>query len=160
MFSLSTKVFRRKAAVTLATLYAFCVVAPSAAFAFADGAVAAHCLMEGLAVEPISHAGGSTVHVHADGTTHHHGASVHVHSDGSAHHHPDVGLPDSTAVRTTDSGEKGSSGECCGLFPMVAVSSEPRPAFGPSRLASIAMPVLTDALIGRGPERINRPPIA
>jgi hypothetical protein len=160
MLFLSTKVFRRKAAVTLAALYALCVVAPSAALAFTDGTVAAHCLMEGLGIESISHGGGASVHVHADGTAHHHGASVHVHSDGSVHHHPDGDKPGSTAARATDGDEEGGSGQCCGLFPMVGLSNEPRGVSGRSPLASIAIPVLADTLVGRGPERINRPPIA
>jgi hypothetical protein len=140
MLSPVTESFRVKAALVLAALYAFCVLAPSAVFAFADGAAIAWCLTEDHGVAPMHHDAG-TVHVHADGTSHHHPDSHASHSDSGDH-------------------AKGHAGDCCGLFPMAGLSGEPRIAFGPSNLTAISFPVLTDALHGRGPERINRPPIA
>ena len=58
---------RHWAATALVVLYALCVLAPAAAFAFGDGTKAAHCLSEenhGL--------GHSKAHVHHDGTVDQH----------------------------------------------------------------------------------------
>ena len=61
-----TKRLRRRAATLLVVLYAICLLAPSAAFALADGPRQAHCLTQ------------------AD-----HGlAKAHAHHDGARHEHP------------------------------------------------------------------------
>src|SRR6516225_9019268 len=54
---------------------------------------------------------------------------------------------------------KAAIATCCGLFSVVAIPGEPVPSFGLDSLASVVLPVLGEALSGRGPERINRPPI-
>ena len=84
-----------------------------------------------------------------------HGGKLHVHADGTAHqHHDDGAAPQAPA----DDG-KGPIASCCGLFSVVAIPGEPVPSFGLDSLASVVLPVFGEALSGRGPERINRPPI-
>ena len=127
-----------RAAVALAALYGFCVLAPHAAFAFAQ--VAAHCLTEpGVAhvhPEPVK----TAQHVHADGAEHDH------HGSGAAPEH---------------SGDEGRShgGNCCGLFCVTALPHEPVPALSVPPAARLVEPGALDHLTGRGPDRINRPPI-
>jgi len=79
------------------------------------------------------------VGVHDHGGKHEHGGKLHVHADGTTHQHHD----DGTAP----------------LFSVVAIPGEPVPSFGLDSLASVVLPALGEALSGRGPERINRPPI-
>jgi hypothetical protein len=152
MLSLPTKVFRIKAAVALAALYAFCLLAPTLAFAFANDAAIPFCLTENH-ISPHHDAG--AMHVHGDGVGHHHADGLHadgVHADGLSHDH---------SAPHDHAGDPNSGlADCCGLFPMVGLSGEPRIAFGPSNLASVVLPPLMVALHGRGPDRINRPPIA
>jgi hypothetical protein len=152
MLSLPTKVFRIKAAVALAVLYAFCLLAPTLAFAFSNDAAVPFCLTENH-VSP--HHDAAAMHLHGDGG----------HGDGGGHHHMEGvqadGLSHDQSPPHDHSGHpNGGPADCCGLFPMAGLSGEPRIAFGPSNLASVLLPPLTDALHGRGPDRINRPPIA
>jgi hypothetical protein len=152
MLSAMAKTVRIRAAITLAALYALCILAPAAAFAFSDNPTVAHCLTEGH-VGIHEHSGKHDhrkAHVHADGTSHQH------HADGTAHQHHD----DGTAPQP--SGEDGTApmATCCGLFSVVAIPGEPVPSLGFYSLASVVLPPPGEALSGRGPERINRPPIA
>jgi hypothetical protein len=135
MLSVLTKTLRAKAAMIVAALYLFCILVPSAAFAFSDNPSVAHCLTEG-------HVG-----------LHDHGDKVHVHANGTAHHHDD-----GAAAPSGDS-EKSRVPTCCSLFSVVAISGEPGLSLGLYSPASIVSPIPADALSGRGPERINRPPI-
>jgi hypothetical protein len=137
MLSVLTKTFRAKAAIVLAALYTLCILAPSAAFAFSTNPDVAHCLIEGQIGVPD------------------HGGKVHVHADGTAHQHDDDG-----AVPPSGDNEKSRVATCCSLFSVVAISGEPGPSLGFESPVSIVSPILADALSGRGPERINRPPIA
>jgi hypothetical protein len=137
MLSILTKAFRTKAAIVLAALYLLCILAPSAVFAFSANSGVAHCLTEG-------HVG-----------VHDHGGKVHVHADGTAHQHHDDG-----AAPPSGDDEKSRAASCCSLFSVVAIPGEPGLSPGLHSPASIVLPVLADALSGRGPERINRPPIA
>ena len=138
-----TKTLRVNAAIVLAVLYALCILAPAVAFAFSDNPAVAHCLTEG-------HVG-----VHDHGAKPEHGGKLHVHADGSAHQHHDDGA---TPQPAHDDG-KAAIASCCGLFSVVAIPGEPVPSFGLDSLASVVLPVLGEVLSGRGPERINRPPI-
>jgi hypothetical protein len=144
MLSIPAKAFRSKAAIVLTAVYALCILAPSMAFAFSNNSTIAHCLTE-------DHVGihdhGGKIHVHADGTAHRH------HDEGAAHRHHDEG-----AVQK-HGGDEGKAANCCGLFSLVAVAGEPSLILGPSSGASKLLPVPPEALSGRGPERINRPPI-
>jgi hypothetical protein len=139
MMSWFTKRFRFKAALALAALYVFCVLAPHAAFALADAAAAAHCLNENRG------------HVHQ-----HDGTTAHVHADGVAHQHSKGGAPHDDA----DADDKTAHTNCCGLFCLSALAN----AFPPALLApspSMSVEPSTDrGLASRGPDRINRPPIA
>jgi hypothetical protein len=148
MLSVPTKGFRVKAAIALAALYALCILAPSAAFAFSNNPSIAHCLIEGHTA--------TTAHDHGTTTVHDHGGKVHVHADGTAHQHHD----DGSAQKHPSDGGKADVATCCGLFSVVAVASEPDLILGLSSTASILLPALREALSGRGPERINRPPIS
>jgi len=56
-------------------------------------------------------------------------------------------------------GDEGKAANCCGLFSLVAVAGESSLILGPSSSASKLLPLALEALSGRGPERINRPPI-
>jgi len=137
MLSVFAKTIRVKAAIVLAALYMLCILAPSAAFAFSASPGVAHCLIEG-------HVG-----------IHDHGDKVHVHADGTAHHHDHDG-----AAAPSGEDEKSRVASCCSLFSVVALPGEPGLSLGLYNPASIVLPVLADTLSGRGPERINRPPIA
>jgi hypothetical protein len=137
MLSVLTKTFRAKAAIVTAALYMLCILAPSAAFAFSANPGVAHCLTEG-------HAG-----------VHDHGGKVHVHANGAAHQHDDQG-----AAPPAGENEKSRVVTCCSLFSVVAISGEAGFSLGLYSPASIVSPILTDVMSGRGPERINRPPIA
>jgi len=140
MLSVPTKGFRIRAAIALALLYAVCVLAPPAAFAFSQNPHLAHCLTDDHVVVGI----------------HDHGGTNHVHAEGTAHRHHDDGAPHGSSG---DDG-KGQAANCCGLFFTVAIPGNPAIALEPLSRASVVLPTLGDALSGRGPERINRPPIA
>jgi hypothetical protein len=137
MLSVLTKTFRAKAAIVVAALYTLCILAPSAAFAFSANPGVAHCLTEG-------HLG-----------VHDHSGKVHVHADGTTHQHDDDG-----AASPSGDNEKSRVATCCSLFSVVAISGEPGLSLGLYSPSSIVSAILADALSGRGPERINRPPIA
>ena len=143
MLSVLTKTFRARAAIVVAALYALCILAPAVAFALSDNPAVAHCLTEG-------HVG-----VHDHGAKHEHGGKLHIHADGGAHQHHDDGA---TPQPSHDDG-KAAIATCCGLFSVVAIPGEPVPSFGLDSLASVVLPLLGEVLSGRGPERINRPPI-
>jgi hypothetical protein len=137
-----TKRCRYRAAIALAAIYALCVVAPSMALAFTDGAVAAHCLSNdrhGLA------------HVHAHGNG---GGTVHTHDDGTVHEHTNDAVPASDG----EDEQTKQAGSCCGLFCFVAVTRDLGVGVGQPLHVSV-LPVLDEHLDGRGPARINRPPI-
>jgi hypothetical protein len=150
MLSLPTKLFRIKAALALAAVYGFCVLAPSLAFAFFDNPAVPFCLTESY-LNPALY-GGAT-HAHDDGADHHH------HADHAAPHEHAATHEHSGPHQHPNHGANGNPTDCCGLFPMVGLFGEARIAFGPSNVISVPIPALTDALQGRGPERINKPPI-
>jgi hypothetical protein len=162
MLSAVAKTVRIRAAITLAALYALCILAPAAAFAFSNNPAVAHCLTEGhVGIHDHSgkHDHGGKAHVHADGTAHQHhadGTTLHHHADGTAHQHHD----DGAAPQAAGDDGKAPIATCCGLFSVVAISGEPVPSLGFYSLASVVLPPPGEALSGRGPERINRPPIA
>jgi hypothetical protein len=148
MLSVPTRRFRVKAAIALVALYAVCILAPSAAFALSSNPSLAHCLTEDH-VAPV-------VHDHGKAHAREHGGMTHQHADGSTHQHHHHGAP-----------QKHSGGDgktpvpsCCGLFSVVAIADEPGVVLGSSGHASRLVPALRDTLNGRGPDRINRPPIA
>jgi hypothetical protein len=138
-----TKGWRLRAAIALAAVYAVCVLAPPMALAFADGAVAARCLTD-------DHLGAAHVHGQSD----QHGP-VHAHGDGTVHKH----AGDAAAATGDDSNQTQHAGSCCGLFCFAAVTGDPDFVVGQPVHASSLLPTLDEYLAGRGPDRINRPPI-
>ena len=93
MLARVTKTLRAKAAIALALVYAFCVLAPPSAFAFSHDPDVARCLIEG----------------HVGIVTHNHG-KAHVHAGGTAHHHHDHQAPQKQP------NPSGQAPNCCGLI--------------------------------------------
>ncbi len=140
-----TKRLRFRAAIASAALYAVCVLAPPVGLAFANGAAAAHCLTDD------HHA---AAHKHATGDAHPH-AGAHVHGDGTIHKHADDGTP----IPGGEDDAANHPGACCGLFCFAAMTGDlPHIVAQPVHFSSV-LPALDDHLAGRGPDRINRPPI-
>jgi hypothetical protein len=134
-----TKGFRVKAALTLVLLYGFCILAPHAAVAFTNNA--AHCLEDMIAT-----------HVHDHQTADH----THIHPDGTAHQHSDHSVP-----QENSGGDKKSHDEsCCGLFSVTAIAQESGFVLAAPPFSLATVTGLDYILAGRGPGRINRPPIA
>jgi hypothetical protein len=156
MLSVPTKSFRVKAAIALAALYALCVLAPSAAFAFSNSPSIAHCLIEGHDAIAVHDHTTPAAHDHGTAAAHDHGGKMHVHADGTTHQHHD----DGQVPKSPSGGGKADVATCCGLFSVVAIAGEPDLILGSSGHASVLRPPLREALSGRGPERINRPPIS
>jgi hypothetical protein len=139
----------------MAVLYAVCILAPAAAFAVAGGDQLAHCLSDSPGITSAPHQTAAT-HAHADGSVHqHHATSAHVHADGSTHEH----AGDHASSTAPDSGGASQGSSCCGLFSVAGIFGDPAFAFGVFSAASLSAPALQDVLSGRGPDRINRPPI-
>jgi hypothetical protein len=144
MLRVATRTFRNRAAIVLAALYALAILVPSAAFAFSDNPAVALCLTE-------DHVG-----VHVQVSKQDPGGKGHVHADGAVHEHHD----DGTAPPPAGDDGKAVVAACCGLFSVVAISDGLGLSLEPYSPASVVVPALTEALSGRGPDRINRPPIA
>jgi hypothetical protein len=128
---------RLKAAVLLAALYAFAVLAPHATVAFGGQQASSHCLTEGQAANP--EAGAMAGHRHAESTPHGH----------------DHG-------KTNPSGDeqKRLAAACCSPFAASAVMPELR-VVPPARIAGARVPLFVKTgADGQGPGCIIRPPIA
>jgi hypothetical protein len=144
-FASLSKRLRSRGALAAAALYAFCVLAPHAAVALGSEG---HCLTDDHQAAHVHKAKADvTAHTHADGTVHHHGGNFAAHDDTNA------------TDPHQDSRPNDKGGNCCGLFCISAMAAEP----GPLLLASLSftahLPALADALRGRNPGRLNRPPI-
>jgi hypothetical protein len=143
MLTRLTKRLRFFVAIALAALYAVCVVAPAVAMALASGAAGAHCLTD-------DHHGVAQTHIQGQAQS-----NVHVHKDGTAHEH------DHDMVPATDGDSQSSlTGTCCGLFCFSAVTGDVDAIVDQHIHASRVVPALDGGLDGRGPDRINRPPIS
>jgi len=144
-----TKAMRVRAAATLALAYALCVLAPPVALAFTEGAQAFRC------VTGHHHQQRAAAAAHSPGAqAHDRNAPVHVHSDGSAHRH---GAANDSGANKTD--ENGTVGDCCGYFCVSAVPASPLPDVVPMLGMFIAVAAVDNGIGGRGPDRIDRPPI-
>jgi hypothetical protein len=141
----------RRVAGFVAFTYLACVLMPSAALAFTNGAVSAYCFDE-IAGQVAS----AQVHVH-------------VHSDGTVHRHVDKAS--SAAVAGEDQQAQGGTGQdhsqthshdgsCCGAFGFIAVLPGLGGSIDQPAAYHIQQPILTSCLVGCGPDRIDRPPIA
>jgi hypothetical protein len=141
-----TKATRRCAAMLVGALYALCIIMPSAAVALGAGDGPVHCFTdEQLGLTHVHHSGAG--HAHTEGH-----ARTHVDADGTTHHHDGTYHP-------AKSGTGSDPAACCGLFGLTAMAVDPQLVLdAPSRQASI-LPVSFETLTGRGPDRINRPPI-
>lgn len=123
--------FRFRAASVLVVLYAMCLLAPAAAFAFGDTVKAAHC----LTVE--NHGLGS----HADSH------NAHVQHDAIAHQHSDNGDE-----------QRGPTGKCCGLFCLSALAPATDLPLAQAPLPALVPLLTADGILGHGPDRLYRPP--
>ncbi len=134
-----TRQFRTKAALAVAVLYTLCVVAPTMVMALSDSA-AAHCLTEGF-VEPSAN---------PQSASHHHNtaSSEHHHSGGGATHDP------------SNHDQKSHATNCCNLFTLGAIPNTATVMLATPAALRADFPALVDALRGRVPDRIIRPPIA
>lgn len=137
MLRILTSTMRRRAAGAIALAYLACVIWPPLALAFADGAVAAHCLTDD---QQISHPIAATVHVHQDGTVREH------HPTGGSDHQP------------VHSDGKGTTGNCCGLFSLNAMAPAVSMPVGPPQRGFAFHPAVASALAEHGPARLYRPP--
>jgi hypothetical protein len=147
----------RRVAGFVALIYFAGVVAPSVALAFADGAASVYCFDE-IAEQVAALQVHVHVHVHSDGTVHHHvdkTATAAIHVDG----HKDHG---GTGNQDHSQGQPqghAHDGNCCGLFGFTAVLPALSNPITEPAAYDIEQPILTNCLVGCGPERINRPPI-
>jgi hypothetical protein len=144
----------RRVAGFVALAYLACVVMPSIALACANGAVSAYCFDE---------IAGQVAALQVQGQVH---DRVHVHADGTVHHHVDK--TSSAAVQGAGEKNQGGTGgkghshgdaNCCGLFGFTAVLPASGSAIDEPAAYDIQQPILTNCLVGCGPDRINRPPI-
>src|SRR3989304_1692023 len=120
--------FRLRAASALVVLYALCLLAPAAAFAFGDGTKAAHCLTDD------NHGLGN----HSVGASHAPG-NEHGHDDATAHKHSDDGDRQQT-----------QSGDCCGLFCLSALAPSADLTFAQSDVLASVPSVTANSILGRG----------
>jgi hypothetical protein len=162
-----TKATRRCAAMLIGALYALCIIMPTAAVALGAGDRPVHCFTdEQLGLTHVHQPG--VGHAHAEGkdlsfahvlvgepastSPEHALATTHVQADDTTHHHDGTHQP-------AKSGNGGDPAACCGLFGLTAMAVDPQLDLGaPSRVSSI-IPLSLEKLTGRGPDRINRPPI-
>jgi len=146
MFGTLSKGMRSRAALAVAAFYAFCVLAPSAAIALGSSG---HCLTDdGPAAHVHKAKADVTAHTHADGTVHHHGGppTAHDHDESAPHKH-------------SKTGGKDESSNCCGLFCISAIGTPSSPSLLAPLSFAADLPALADALMGRDPGRLHRPPI-
>jgi hypothetical protein len=142
-----TRSLRGKAALALAALYVLSILLPSVAFAWSG--VPAHCLTEAGHAHVHRSGDQPKAHVHGDGTVHTHGSKAAPHKDAE-----DVALPD---YANGDGNKRDSN--CCGLFCITGLSLEAPAIASTPVVGSHSVAALAGVLTGRGPDRINRPPI-
>ena len=147
----------RRVAGFVALVYFACVVMPSVALAFADGAVAAYCFDE-IAEQVAALQVHAHVHVHSDGTVHHHvdKTSAAIHEEGRK----DQGGTGSQGQSPGQPQGHAHDGNCCGLFGFTAVMPALSGGIAEPAAYHLQQPILTNCLVGCGPDRIDRPPIA
>src|SRR5262249_24124184 len=114
---------------------------PAAAFAFGRPR-AAHCLTD---IGP--------AHVHQ-----HQHVAAHVHDDGTVHQHHRSGSAAADPQSTSD--HDGGAAGCCGLFCLTGMTADAAAALGTPTHHAPVFAISMEQLAGRGPDRINKPPIA
>jgi hypothetical protein len=141
----------RRLAALVALAYLGSVIGPGIALAVSDGAVTAYCfdeIVQQVAAVP------AQPHVH-----------VHVHADGTVHQHVDK-RADSSQSRGDEHQHHGGSqhsshdANCCGLFGVTAVLPASTGAIAGPDAHCLPSTIAADSLVGRGPSRIDRPPIS
>ena len=135
-----TKNLRRRAAILIAVAYAFCVLAPTAALAFADSPAMVYCLPGTNAMAKAAE----------------HDGVAHGHADEVVYQHEPSGMPDHHSSKNG----KADAGSCCGLFCVSAIAHDPGLTFGLLAPASAAAYAIVTGLIGRAPSPLHRPPLA
>lgn len=131
------RTLRLKAAVFLAVLYTFAVLAPHTAIALVGPQGLLHCLTEGQAA---NHEAGSF--------------GAHVHAESAPHSH------DNGKTGLNNDEQKRLASACCGLFTAPAVVFELQ-VVPPVWIAIVQAPLFAETSVdGQGPGRIIRPPIA
>ena len=138
-----TKAWRKRAAAFGVVLYALCLIAPVAAFAFSDNGTPAHCLTMGEIPQAKSEG-----HSHHDGMDH--ASMTH---EAMTHATTDHGTPSSGGSNHA------TPAKCCGLFCATAIAP---PVFGVADMRPIETTLVTlppaESLLGRSASRIDRPP--
>ena len=146
MFQRLSKRIRIRAAVGAAALYAFCVLAPHVALALGN---AAHCLTE---EHPLAH-------VHKAGAQ----AASHAHAGGTAHHHtdtPSAHEKTNSAASDENTGGKAGASSCCGIFCLSAMAAQADAMLTAPLSFELSHAARSDALTGRDPGPLHRPPIS
>ena len=131
-----------KGAVLMALFYAFCSLAPAAAFAFGDGSQTAHCLIgdddHGLHGARHHEHTAAAPHTHADGTTHDHGQTAN--------------------AGKSDRKDTSSDGSCCGLFCVSALPANSAIADLPYLPPAASVAAVENYAAGQPAARLDRPP--
>jgi hypothetical protein len=148
MLTSLTKALRFRAALALAALYAFCVLAPHAALAL--GGALGHCLNEVSAAHV--HQPPAVTHVHADGT-------VHTHAKPAGHGDRDTAKHNDSAKHEPRGSDHRSPANCCGVFCLSAMAQDNFVKLAPDHVGTVLIADVPETLSGRAPGRINRPPI-
>lgn len=141
MLSRLTRTNRLRAAIVLALFYAFCSVAPAAAFTFGDASRAAHCLT-----------GDDDHGLHAAQPHQHSAANAHVEDVGASHEHgrTDSGNPDKQ--------KKTSDSRCCGLICVPTLAASTTNGNLPDVPRATAVAANEGHGAGQNPPRLDRPP--
>jgi hypothetical protein len=148
MLTRLTRTIRLRAAITLVLAYALCVLAPPVALAFMNGAAVVHCLTARHAHRT------AAVKTH-DVDAHAQHTAAHDHGGAFAHQHDSH---HGSAAAQADGQAAGTN--CCGIFCLSAMPMSPAPDVSPpARILSLVSAVGL-GIAGRGPDRIDRPPIA
>ena len=132
-----TKALRLRSAAFLAVMYLICVLAPSAAFAFGDENLGAHCLTE------------------ADSGTH-----IHSKPDAGGHSHAGAGSSNDANQAADQDRDDGKDQQCCGLFCVSSLSANVFPVEHPLLPSSPTTLLGAQGIEGNQPERLYRPPIS
>jgi hypothetical protein len=177
-----TRQMRIRAAITLAVVYAFCLIFAPVSFAF--GTLAAPCLGMTVVQHPAlssdpgrdHHNTGQHQSRHQLGDQRHrvsHGPAEHAPHDHAAMQHHlgsiDHGSLDHGALGASQHHDDGTVapdhnpqtkhvGACCGLFCSMAVAAHMQSVDCEDNFASAVLPACEENLAGRGPSRIDRPP--
>jgi hypothetical protein len=155
MLTRLTRTRRLRAGWLLALAYLFCVVAPAASFALADGPRQMPCLVEdGISMMNGHDAQVSAPHVHMDGAMHDHAAMVHKTAE---HDEAAAVVADDANHRTTN---KTSTMPCCGMSCPGALPVTLPDVRKPLVPTTICLSLTERSVTDNAPPRLYRPPIS